>query len=72
MCREHIKAETRGLFALLSGRSDTANAPCHGGTHIVMRLLTSRRDNLHAVCQEQGKMVNGRLIHDTDALEIEA
>ena len=37
-----------------------------------MRLLTSQRENLQAVSQEQSNTGNGRLAYDNGALEIEA
>lgn len=51
---------------LLSGRKSTpqgglANGPCLGRTHIQMRLLASRRENLQAVSQEQSRTVIWRL-----------
>jgi hypothetical protein len=68
-----LERSRNGLFAFQrQGANDTANAPCHGGTHKVMRLLANRRENLQAVSQEHGSLGDGRLVHDTDAMEIEA
>ena len=44
---------TAFMLSAVRARIDAANAPCHGGTHIVMRLLATQRENLQAVSQEQ-------------------
>ncbi len=43
------------LLSTVRAQIDAANAPCHGGTHKVMRLLASQRENLQTVSQEQSK-----------------
>ena len=45
-----------------------AKGPCHGCTHVVMRLLASQRENLQAVSQEQSRMGDGRLANVKKAL----
>lgn len=46
-------------FLLSAGtpQSGLANGPCPGRTHIRMRLLTSRRENLLGVSQERANVV---------------
>lgn len=66
----HGKPKPTAFFALRSGRRDLANAPCHGGTHIVMRLCKPARE-LSAVSQEQTNMVKS-FGPRTGGLEIEA
>lgn len=59
------------LLFVVRARVDIANEPCRGCTHVPMRLLTSWRENLLGVSQEQGKLGDGRLANVNGALEIE-
>lgn len=49
------------LISTVRAQIDKANGPCIGRTHLHMRLLTSWRENLLGVSQEQGKLGDGRL-----------
>lgn len=59
------------LLSTVRAQIDAANGPCRGRTHVPMRLLTSQRENLLGVSQEQGKLGDGRLANVNGALEIE-
>jgi hypothetical protein len=68
---QHVRAETRGFLLFASGRADLANAPCHGGTHIVMPLYEPRRRSVSTATTKTSKQADyQRMAHDTGARQL--
>ena len=70
-----LPAYPSGLFYACAStvrQGALANRGCLPRTHDRDALTDKPARELSAVSQEQGSKVIGRLVHDTDALEIEA